>query len=93
MTGLFEVHTLAIDLEMFPNPAKDWLRVSISEAPAGEYQLQLIDITGKIVLEREWDIAGEHFQRKLDIADLHIGQYVLKISHGDGVSSRMFLKR
>ena len=48
-TGLFEAGTIT-DIQIFPNPAHDYLNIKIPVGNTAEYNFQLLDCNGKMVL-------------------------------------------
>jgi Secretion system C-terminal sorting domain len=64
-----------IDLDIYPNPASDWLNIT-SETPLS--LIQVFDLAGR---ER---ITMSNPQNGLDISALHSGQYILKAFDGEG---------
>lgn len=68
---------------VFPNPAKDQLRVSLKK-PAGKLKTIMMDMQGKVVLENYTDQVQE---ASLDVSSLQPGMYILNIE-ADGALTR-----
>lgn len=76
-------------VEVFPNPAADVLKVDLAEINARSASVQLVDLKGSVVLERE--VEGQSIS--LDVADLARGSYLLNVQIEDQkVVKRVVLK-
>ena len=78
--------------ELFPNPAEQ--EVNISTQPEfvqqGSHVLYLYDLTGKLVLQKNFNRA----QEKLDLRGVKSGTYVLKLrTDGKDVTEWKVVKR
>ncbi|MFH0757045.1 MAG: carbohydrate-binding protein [Bacteroidota bacterium] len=69
------------EISIYPNPAGNHL--TIEAAGKGFSSLTIMDITGSIVLLREFE--NPTFRQTLDL-DLHAGLYMVKVGTGSGVS-------
>ena len=66
-------------LEVFPNPAEQFITVKIPVDKSSHLQLQLTDVSGKIVKDIFNDeISAGIFEMKVDISSLAIGTYMIK---------------
>ncbi len=66
-------------INVFPNPAKDYLNVNLNLDKATQIAVELIDMTGKSIIRNDYGrIAGEQALR-LDFSDLKKGLYVLQV--------------
>ena len=82
-TGMVE-ETLP-NINIYPNPSKDWVKIDgISEVS----DVQIFDITGKLVLQQEYQIDD-----RIDISSLTTGMYILNIRNSEGVSSKKIIKQ
>ncbi len=66
-------------LQTYPNPAGDWLNVQVGQQQAGKATLQLLDLTGKLVLKRQVTLKANKNER-LNIAHIKPGTYLLKVT-------------
>ena len=92
-TGLFEIERLSVNLRLYPNPTEDQLNMEIAGAKSGHYQMQIIDINGRLVLEQLLEITESQFVRSISVASLEPGQYFLKLANETAVASKAFLKQ
>lgn len=74
------------DLTIYPNPATQFVHFSTSaEEVATNYQIRMVDLTGKVVKEAE---TAHLKQYKLNVGNLATGIYQLIIQQGDKISQR-----
>ena len=76
-----------IDLQIFPNPANDKLRIKSGELRIEN--IEIFDVFGKLQLT---SLRAEPFLIELDIANLPSGLYFLKVYMKDGVIAKKFVK-
>jgi hypothetical protein len=65
-------------IEVFPNPASNYLNILLQAVPDSNTKLQLMDITGKIIQT----VKLYHTREVLDIGFLTEGQYILNFTNG-----------
>lgn len=65
--------------EIYPNPAKEYLNVRLTDVPSGNYRLTLIDVSGKEILTVEpyFDAMQDRFTWMLP--ELPSGHYILSV--------------
>ena len=71
-------------VEIFPNPAQDFLTLNITTAADA---LQVYDMSGREWISRANLSVGSH---QISIEELPVGNYVLKVQIGEDVVSKMF---
>jgi hypothetical protein len=75
-------------VRIFPNPAKDFIKISISKS-SDNSTISLIDLTGKIIIER---LAGNDQEITLNVQDLPSGYYFLKVlSKDEAITKKVIL--
>lgn len=84
-----EQSTSTADLEevtpafsLYPNPASTQVTVSILDLPTGNYQLQLLDLSGKIVIKQKAQITEGQSEISMNILDVESGQYFVSLQNG-----------
>ncbi len=75
--GIFETPQRK-SLSIYPNPSSDFVNVDLSILPPAFYQVQIVDITGKVVRKTQVNSASANISR-LDISDLNQGIYMVTI--------------
>jgi hypothetical protein len=73
-----EVETGKITFKITPNPANDWILVETNASEPFEGEIQLLDITGKI-MRNEAVVLGDGLQHLLDLTTLQSGYYICQI--------------
>ena len=92
MTGT-EEESLAQNFKVFPNPVKkgQTLAVNLTVSSASVYRIELIDATGKSILQRRQDVIAGENNILLPTSDLATGIYLVTISGSDGVVSKKLI--
>lgn len=67
-----------IDVELFPNPAKNWVAINI-EQPLTNFNLDIYDNSGRIISAQNFTES----RKVVDISSLASGMYVFKIWNND----------
>ena len=68
---------------VFPNPAKDFVSVSVSNAIRGNAEIVVYDLLGNVVKKLCSTMnSGERFEQKFSVADLPAGIYPVRITAG-----------
>jgi hypothetical protein len=89
-TAVDEIEANALDLNVFPTPVKDGkLYVSFSSIDEKPFSVQLIDLQGKILMEKSLFISSVGLQSAtVDISTVKPGAYLLKISNSTVVVTK-----
>ncbi|MEZ4789882.1 MAG: PKD domain-containing protein [Flavobacteriales bacterium] len=90
-TGIDEEGMLAT-ISLWPNPARELLNIALDSRTAGSVRLEVVDLNGRIVLERQeqLNLGGNRLQ--LGTEDLPAGLYALRISQGTNVITQRFVR-
>jgi hypothetical protein len=77
-----EETTLRSGIAVYPNPVTNGVvRLSFSEQPAGRYQVQLLDISGRLVGSKEVNISSEAQVEEFRFPELSVkGNYLIRVS-------------
>ena len=77
----------------YPNPANNYLNVELHGFQNEDFRIELIDLTGKILLAEKIDQnSASKFIHSIDIANLQSGSYFVKIQSDEKVWTRQFVK-
>ncbi|WP_170110315.1 T9SS type A sorting domain-containing protein [Flavilitoribacter nigricans] len=79
-------------ISSFPNPARDFYRINLDLENSSAVQLQLMSISGQIVMQREY-AAIQQDRIDLDVSDLPAGAYLVKIRTEEGVKTLKLTKQ
>ena len=71
-------------VRVFPNPTRNFATFEIEGLAPGNYQLQLVNMTGKRVAIREFSPFGNQTRLNLDASELPAGLYLYSIQDGRG---------
>lgn len=69
----------AVELKVIPVPARD--RITLQGVPAGTVRVELVDLTGRVVLSRSWNGSG---QGVIELGQLESAAYVLRLTDATG---------
>ncbi len=81
-----------IKLDVFPNPAKNWVTFALNSPQEMAYKLKIYDITGRILLEEEGEIPLGYWTAPFSTQDLAAGVYVYKLTIGTQTINGKFEK-
>ena len=75
------------NVAVFPNPANDQLNVRLLFAESNAVNIELFDLTGKVVAVPNTNQFSTTNQYTFDVAELNKGVYILKVTNGNKVST------
>lgn len=78
---------------LYPNPATDNLNINISVNRADKIQARIVDITGREIMQRQWNITAGSTSLQIDISTLSQGMYYLQINGELIRETRSFIKK
>ncbi len=81
-------YQLAQSIQMYPNPAKDLLNLSVSDADLALESFEIIDNTGRLVRAG----ALKSGLNQINVAELDRGVYFIKLQTSAGETSQRFIK-
>jgi hypothetical protein len=70
---------LAQDLPVFPNPATTEINFQISDEFPGFYQARIVDVNGRVIMEKARQISTQNDINRLDLSKLSPGVYILQL--------------
>ncbi len=86
LTGIQKAESIVEQFKLFPNPAHDWVNIECSLNTG--VKLQLMDLTGNVILDQEI-VNG---QSRLDMRDLEAGTYLVKVSTASSVLIKKLIR-
>ncbi|MCD4728994.1 MAG: T9SS type A sorting domain-containing protein [Bacteroidales bacterium] len=79
----------SISVNVFPNPAKNYLNVEISNT-SNAIELQIINIVGQVVYSEKIAMQNVRTVHKIDISQLNKGLYIINLLHENEMSVKKF---
>ncbi len=78
---------------LYPNPATNeiLLEIPIETASAAPAQIQIFDVTGRLVQRNEAALSKENATTKVNVQNLSNGIYVVRVQSGEFVDSQKFV--
>jgi hypothetical protein len=83
---------LANNISVYPNPFIDELNIVLNNNAITDLNVELTDVTGRVVLSKVITKTSDNFQIKID-EQLHSGIYFLQLSSGDNVERVKLVKQ
>ena len=78
-------------VDVYPNPATDFINVKLFGDEARKFRIELINITGRIVSSMNLDFTTGYFYiQQIDVTGLTLGFYFVRITSDDFVVKRVF---
>lgn len=73
-----------LSVQVYPNPVRNAFTVLVLEAADEEVELELLDVTGRVVFTRTWQtVPGQENERRLLPNQLPNGLYHYRLANGD----------
>lgn len=76
-----------VKFELYPNPAKDWVRIVVQNPESSNITVEILNLQGQIVKKMPVARAGA----ELDVSGMSAGIYYVRITDGFKVSSKKLL--
>lgn len=71
------------ELQVFPNPVKDKLNISLQNAPCGMYVVELVGVTGQVYYSEMYDDFSISKGIQIGVEGYRFGQYLVRIVYGN----------
>jgi hypothetical protein len=71
------------ELQVFPNPVKDKLNISLQNAPCGMYVVELVNINGQVCYSEIHDDFSISKGIQIGVESFQSGQYLLRMVYGN----------
>ncbi len=88
--GIFEINEKA-KLSIYPNPTTDFVNVNLAEVPAGNYQMIISDITGKVVINNNV-VSNAQNLIEMNVSELKSGIYIMSVFGDETTFSARLIK-
>jgi Secretion system C-terminal sorting domain len=69
----------AFGISIHPNPAKDFINVKLDLKQASQVSMELIDMTGKIIMKNDYGARSGEQNFRFDFSDLKTGIYMMQL--------------
>jgi N-acetylneuraminic acid mutarotase len=70
---------------IYPNPTNDLLNIEISNSGKQGLEIEIRDITGKVIYQKKYNNANAHFTEQFDLSGFTKGIYLIKVRQADRV--------
>ena len=75
-----------------PNPVADLMKLEITSRAAGNFDLRIVDLSGKVVRTEPIFLSSGDNQKSISVANLESGYYIVQLSGETHVTSVQMLK-
>lgn len=89
-SALGEEEIQAVQAKLYPNPARDAVKISLQVSEAGDALLEVINLNGQTVIARSASLEAGMQSIDLQVGDLANGVYTVKIALNDRVETLRF---
>ena len=79
-------------VDLFPNPVESELNLRLQSEYVGRVAVTILDVHGRLVREVEYDKQGEMLNAEIDVTQLPMGTYHLRVVEADRQQLRKFIK-
>jgi hypothetical protein len=69
---------------LHPNPARNWVELDAYIPSNGEYEVDLVDVYGRTVIQKTFQFEQGLNKQRFDIAELSAGMYIVKLRPVNG---------
>lgn len=69
------------DIIVFPNPAKERIYLSLHRIQSGKYNIRLVDINGKLMMQKNLQVQGAFVQESINVSECAGGNYMIIIQN------------
>jgi hypothetical protein len=81
------------EIQVFPNPAKDLITVSLANAPCGMYVLELVSMNGQALYSEIHDDFSLSKGVGINLSGVKSGQYLIRLVYGNKTEIRKVMVR
>lgn len=89
-SALGEEEIQAVQAKLYPNPARDAVKISLQVSEAGDALLEVVNLNGQTVIARSASLEAGMQSIDLQVGDLANGVYIVKIALNDRVETLRF---
>jgi hypothetical protein len=91
MKNLTDPTPVGTGVDVYPNPATDFIRVKLFGSEAKKFRIEIINLAGTIVSSTTMDfITSYNIVQQIDITNLTIGFYFVRVASDDAKINRVF---
>jgi len=79
-------------LSVYPNPAGDFVEITLSAPKAENAEINVFDLTGQLLYSGKWNLTEGFNQQVIHLSRFMSGMYVVNIRSGESFYSKKFIK-
>ena len=89
----YALQTLDLEMKVFPNPVTDILNLELNSTEQGNFQLQLFNTTGQLMLSKSIEVNMGNNTERMNVGNLPQGHYFLHLGDGKRGQTMGILKQ
>ncbi|HKR05119.1 MAG TPA: T9SS type A sorting domain-containing protein [Bacteroidia bacterium] len=93
-TAINNIQSSTINFQIFPNPANDFINISLTSAEEKNVSVEIFDLLGREVLKRKLQTSPDGYrdQTKINISDFENGVYIVQVSTKNNFHKKKIVK-
>ncbi len=80
------------NIRLFPNPVSGQLNLDFSTKTAGDVQMQVFDLMGRLVISEKFSASAGENRHRISTEGLASGQYLVRLGMAEGQAAMKFVK-
>jgi hypothetical protein len=89
--GLNDLSNIDEQVQVYPNPASDYVNIAIQTETAGEAEVSIIDMTGKVIGTRTYDMNTGASVLSFNTSNTPAGIYILQVILGNSIAQKRII--
>ena len=90
--AIFNVEPLPIKLQIHPNPIQEYLNIFMESDISGDVQLNVFDLSGKVLIQKELSIAIGSTSFRVDASNWNKGTYIVQLTDDQKTIAQKIIK-
>lgn len=84
---------MADALHVFPNPFQQWVQIELMTGSTGNFEIEIIDASGRLVHSEQLLLAGARTAHSIDMSAYSAGYYILKATSLENTTNKTYISR
>lgn len=90
-SGIQNTAATTPQISLYPNPAHGKLNVFAGNLLNANCTMQVVDVTGKLMIEKTEHVFNQNLHQTIDISSLQAGLYIFNMKQGDAIETKTFV--
>ncbi len=93
VVGVRDSYFLDANIEVYPNPATNFVNVAVESELVGEMTYEITDLQGRTIMTRTTALSGNGHLESFEVAHLTAGTYLIHLSQNNKALTTKFVKK